>query len=249
MKRLLLSAFLVVGCGAADPECFVSEDCSPRSICLAGQCQQQPLQIQDAPQTSAGPIVVAPADASAPEDEPSAPASCREARLGEVFIEEILSDVPAGDQGDANRDGVRDPYDDEFVEVSNATDESIGLRGIEIHVNGTAKYRFDQEDCLAPRSVIVVFSGGPSGSDRRVAGKRFGLANSGGQVTLVQANVTLDSIEYAGDAEGSWVRVVPHHGEFVPHRAFASPFSPGRCPDGSVWDGVCAVAIGEPDAG
>jgi hypothetical protein len=36
-----------------------------------------------------------------------------------VVIDEVLADPPSGDTGDANRDGARKTYEDEFIELYN----------------------------------------------------------------------------------------------------------------------------------
>ena len=37
-----------------------------------------------------------------------------------VVISEVLADPPTGEVGDANQDGQRDTYEDEFIELYNA---------------------------------------------------------------------------------------------------------------------------------
>jgi hypothetical protein len=46
-----------------------------------------------------------------------------------IFISEILADPPSGLSGDANRDGRRDTYQDEFVELHNTGPTAISLAG------------------------------------------------------------------------------------------------------------------------
>jgi len=49
--------------------------------------------------------------------------------LREIVINEILADPPDGAAGDANRDGVRDSSQDEFVEFVNTTTRDLDLSG------------------------------------------------------------------------------------------------------------------------
>jgi hypothetical protein len=165
-------------------------------------------------------------------------------------VEEVLAAVPSGIEGDANGDGVRDAYDDEFVEIANRASDSVGLRGIELAVNGAVKYRFDVTDCLPARGVLTVFGGGPAGTSRRVSGKRLGLGNSGGVVELKAANGSILATMTYHEASSAWVRVPVFDGAPVPHLdVSALPFSPGQCPDGRPWDARCESLVLEPDAG
>jgi hypothetical protein len=241
-----LAALLAPGCGDDAPECLTSNECPPNSLCSVGRCADQGLVIGEPRRPEgAGPIIVAPRDggAAAVRDDSDAGApvfACREIRDGDLSIEEVLAAVPTGPEGDANGDGIRDAYDDEFVEIANRSADPVGLRGVELWVNDRVKYRFDVTDCLDTRGVIVVFSGGPGAVERRVAGKRFGLGNGGGTVSLRRSDGTvLDLLEY-GETDGSWVRAPALVGAHQPHRDVSSlAFSPGRCPDGSEWDARC----------
>ena len=51
------------------------------------------------------------------------------ARAATIVINEILADPAADLAGDANGDGVRGTYDDEFVEIVNSSAGSIDLSG------------------------------------------------------------------------------------------------------------------------
>lgn len=262
MKRfdlLIVAVFAIVGCSDDDARCFRTSDCGPSQFCAGGFCETH-LYIPDdgygGSGPAPGPIVVAPRDAAhseptrSPDGTPTF--ACREAVPGDLHLEEILAAVPSGDAGDANADGERDAYDDEFIEVSNSSPDPVGLRGLELRVNESAKFTFAPEECLGPGEVIVVFSGGAPAPRHRVAHKRFGLGNSGGAVALVTAaSEVLDAVTYGADANGSWVRQPSVTGDFVRH-ADLGPllFSPGTCPSGAPWDGICEVRPqGDPDAG
>lgn len=250
MKRLLCVFVIIwaaVGCVEEQPDCFRSTDCPAGAFCEAGRCAVHI--IDDGFETThrdyTGPVVVAPSDAGAGnEDESVFEYDCPKAAPGDLQIEEILSDVPSGPDGDANGDGVRDAYDDEFVEISNGTTRAVGLRGIALRVNDVDKFRFDAAECLEPMQVLVVFAGGPEAPGRRVAGKRLGLANGGGTVTLTTSDGSpLVTATYGDGAVGSWVRQPAVRGEFARHGQLSNQlFSPGVCPDGSPWDAQCAAA-------
>ena len=44
-----------------------------------------------------------------------------------------MYDPPSGLAGDANRDGTRDPNDDEFIEFVNTSNSSYDMSGFEIY--------------------------------------------------------------------------------------------------------------------
>ena len=46
-----------------------------------------------------------------------------------VVISEVLADPPTGATGDANQDGQRETYGDEFIELYNAGSASVDISG------------------------------------------------------------------------------------------------------------------------
>src|SRR5262249_9382315 len=63
-------------------------------------------------------------------EEDSAPASSDTSVAADaIVITEVLYNVPAGMDGDANADGERDPIGDEFVELYNRSEKAVSLRG------------------------------------------------------------------------------------------------------------------------
>ena len=46
-----------------------------------------------------------------------------------VVIDEVLADPPSGNIGDANRDGARKTYEDEFIELYNTGPDIVSLAG------------------------------------------------------------------------------------------------------------------------
>ena len=157
-----------------------------------------------------------------------------------LFISEVLADPPTGEAGDANRDGVRDTYEDEFIELYNAGSESISLAGWRLGDSTSPKnhFQFPPDASIAPHSYIVLFGGGtPSGfttpvyiDDGKIGN---GLTGKGEDIRLIDHNGhEIDIVshdEWPNDQ--SIVRDPPDGGPFVPHKT-ASPiealFSPGH---------------------
>jgi Lamin Tail Domain len=103
-----------------------------------------------------------------------------------LVITEILADPPRGTAGDANRDGVRDPEDDEFVEIVNRGTTPVCLAGWTLgDAANPRRHTFPLGRPLGPGEVLVLFGGGvPTG--------RFGDA-------LVQAAADGLSLQATGD--------------------------------------------------
>lgn len=82
-------------------------------------------------------------------------------------ITEVLFNVPTGEKGDANKDGVRDAAGDEFIEIANPHDEPIQLGGYILtnrraSVKGTTtsgvRFVFPKME-LPPHAIVVIFNG------------------------------------------------------------------------------------------
>ena len=157
-----------------------------------------------------------------------------------LIISEVLADPPPGLAGDANRDGERDPYEDEFIELYNASTDTISLAswqlGDSASLNGY--FRFPPGAFIAPHSYIVLFGGGnPSGftipvytADGSICN---GLTNSGEAIYLIdKTGYIVDRVSHDDWPEDqSIVRTPPNGGAFVPHRTVSpveAAFSPGR---------------------
>jgi len=86
-----------------------------------------------------------------------------------LLLNEVLYDPPNGLEGDANGDGVRDPNDDEFVELINVSNSNLDISGYEFYDNtnlssGMPSHIVPQGTILAPMKAYVVFGGGnPTG--------------------------------------------------------------------------------------
>jgi hypothetical protein len=142
-----------------------------------------------------------------------------------LVINEILADPPEGDTGDANRDGERHTYDDEFVEIYNTSPDTVSLCGWQIADATGIRHTFpDSVDVfLPPDAFLTVFGGGfptgfPDGVSIASSG-RLALNNGGDRVALISAGGdTVDVCEYGSegghneslirvpDGSGGWTR-------------------------------------------
>ena len=157
-----------------------------------------------------------------------------------LSISEVLADPPERRAGDANRDGRRDPHEDEFIELYNDGPVPVSLANWRLGDAGSLRgyFRFPADAVIAPRSYVVLFGGGnPSGftipvyTDDGTIGD--GLADSGESIHLINdygAEVAFLSHSTWPDDQ-SLVRTPPDDGALVPHKTVSpteAPFSPGR---------------------
>jgi hypothetical protein len=84
---------------------------------------------------------------------PHAPAA------GDLMINEILADPPAGLAGDANQDGVRSSTGDQFIEIANISAQVIDLTGIRVSDGVNVRHIFGA-GTLGCNKVVAVFGGG-----------------------------------------------------------------------------------------
>ncbi len=157
-----------------------------------------------------------------------------------LFISEVLADPPAGAAGDANRDGQRDGYEDEFIELYNAGSASVDISGWRLGDNTSPDsfFQFPANAVIEPGSYVVLFGGGnPSGftipvytDDGRIGN---GLTNKGEDIRLLDdAGNTVAVVSHDDwPKDQSIVRTPPDDSAFVPHKTASpteAPFSPGR---------------------
>lgn len=248
--RYLGLLLLLTGC--IEPtarECLGSDDCPGEALCRLGRCHlTTPPPPLPPPGDMSGAWDAAVFDAAAPDSAPAPVACGPPPDPGELVINELLVSPPEGAAGDANQDGVRDAYDDEFVELVNASDATISLEGIQLLSAGRPKHRFGP-GCLGPGQALLLF-GGPRGEpakmfgevEGRVAQSRFGFGNAGGEVELRDARgraLVLFTYEqsptrsYTLRPEVSGRAFAPHPGD--------RPLSPGTCADGAPLRTGCPV--------
>ena len=158
-----------------------------------------------------------------------------------IAIDEVLADPPSGTTGDANQDGTRKTYEDEFIELYNSGPDTVSLAGWRLGDDDIAYaslFAFPDSTLLPPNSRLLLFGGGmPTGfavpafaDDGRIGN---GLSNGGDTVILF--NSTGDTVDVVALAtwpkDQSVVRVPTGSGAFVAHKTASpsdSPFSPGR---------------------
>jgi hypothetical protein len=123
----------------------------------------------------------------------------------QVRLNEILADPPADLAGDANRDGVRDAADDEFVEIVNCGATEVDLSGWSLTDATSVRHVFsDSASVMASGELVTVFGGGaPTGFIGKVftaSGGGLGLANSGDVVYLLDdTGAIVDVHSYGGE--------------------------------------------------
>ncbi len=255
---IFLAVSSIVACGDIEqPTCRAGVHCGEEAQCIAGECESEAPDEPDEPDVQAPDhpietpevdmgVVLQPGDpipTTEPDLGPVDEHRCNPATSASLVINEILASVPT--DGDANGDGVRDAYDDEFIELVNTSDESIELNGVRIWVGDTFKFKFEPL-CLGPKQGIVVFGGGspnlPGDVHVITTERRFGLTNSGNTVTISDdAGIAFQTVEY-GDAKTSWQLWPELYGSsLVPHGDVADlPFTPGRCSNGMAFGTGCS---------
>lgn len=158
------------------------------------------------------------------------------AHSADIRISEVLADPPAGLAGDANGDGRRHTYEDEFVELINTGVDTISLAAWKIgddDATSTAYFEFPTGSALAPGQLLVLFGGGSPAlastatfvDDGRIGN---GLSNSGDVVVLLDAQGdTVDQLSISTwPSDQSLARQAD--GSFAAHGTIDSrPFSPG----------------------
>jgi dienelactone hydrolase len=133
----------------------------------------------------------------------------RGAEGSRLMITEILADPPKGPAGDANGDGIRDPSEDELVEIVNTGKTPVCLSG---WVLGDAKeperHVFPLGHALPPGRRLVVFGGGVptgrfEGADVQWATKGLDLSNAGDVITLRDGTDAIVRQVSWGDCDGA----------------------------------------------
>jgi uncharacterized protein (TIGR03437 family) len=190
----------------------------------------------------------------------------------DLLINEFMADPPGTSatdfSGDANRDGVRDASDDEFVELVNTTSHDIDLSGFRLLSRGgtatsdTLRHVFAVGTILNSCSAAVVFGDGnssfnpnhPAFGGALVAKASTGsltLSNSSGVITLADETGAILSLVAYGGATGlnanngqSLTRAPDVTGKFAPHLTGGNGllFSPGARLNGAPFS-ACTPAI------
>lgn len=151
--------------------------------------RQDPWQVHDAlPEVTER---FSPGRSAGPSAEPGPPANAAPGRVpATVLITEILADPATGLSGDANGDGVRHTYADEFVELYNVAGGAIDIGGWSLSDDDTpvtGRFRFPLGTVMAEGQRVVLFGGGtPIQANAFVDDGRIGngLSNSGDVIIL-----------------------------------------------------------------
>ncbi len=177
-----------------------------------------------------------------------------------IAINEIHAD-PDGTLGDANRDGTRHTYDDEFVELINIDAIPVDISGWEIHDGVGRKHIFPTDTILSGNcTAIIIFGGGsPSGTFgsaivQTASSGGLKLNNGGDTVFLYAADTSL-VISYTYGSEGNDNQSLTRNPDIVGDdplvkhndEADGGLFSPGTHIDGSHFDMCPFVPTGEAD--
>jgi len=145
-----------------------------------------------------------------------------------LVVSEIHANPGDGESGDTNGDGIRDGYQDEFVEILNISDKEIDLS--KWHLGDDTKlaglFQFPPKTRLLPRQYLTLFGGGRveniSGvtyvDDGRIGD---GLSNSGDVIKLISPNGEYTALEvsFASSQKGVSLKRTPG-GDYVPHDVF-----------------------------
>ena len=160
-----------------------------------------------------------------------------------IVINEILADPPPDAQGDANRDGVRDASDDEFIEILNCGSSPIDLSGWQITDAVAVRHIFPEGGfTVLPGEFVTIFGGGtPTGFEGQVytaSTGSLGLTNSADVVSLVDgagSPVDIRSYGSEGGRDQSMIRYPDCSGDWVlpSDVGLESAFSPHQLNGGS----------------
>lgn len=112
-------------------------------------------------------------DPSTPPPFPTPTATLTPSPLPPLIINEIHAD-PAGD---LYGDGVRDPYDDGFLEIVNTTNENIGISGWTLNDSDAIRHTFPFSTTIRAGCSVLIFGGGTPNGD--FGGALIQLASSG----------------------------------------------------------------------
>jgi len=177
---------------------------------------------------------------------------------GDFVINEVLADPAAGLDGDANGDGIRDAYDDEFVELVNVSAFDLDISGLTLHDSTEVRHAFPAGTLVPPGCAVVVFGGGsPSGIFggalvQTATTGSLSLNNSGDSMSLMDGTTEIASFSYGmSGCEGDQNQSMNLNPDLAPQTcilhslAFGSGgslFSPGTLVDGTYF-GDCGVLI------
>jgi LEA14-like dessication related protein len=148
-----------------------------------------------------------------------------------VVVNEVLADPPAGTDGDANHDGLRDAAQDEFVELVNATAAGINIAGWTVRTHSTTsstesvRHTFAAGTKLPASESMVVFGGGAINAGDPLFGCAQVVKASSGGLSLTNTGLTI----LVRDSAGNLVTQLSYGGSTGPNGGNAQSLT--RSPD------------------
>lgn len=173
-----------------------------------------------------------------------------------MIINEILADPPASIAGDANRDGVSNSVQDEFIELYNQGASPLNVGGWAVYTDNSSgnpvlRYQFPFGSTIAGNCSAVIFGGGTpvglfGGALVKVATDAtsgLNLINSGNRIILRDGKGTLiTALNYSNAGNDTSITRNPEGANgaaFAQHSSMPGGllFSPGRRSDGTIFGG------------
>jgi predicted extracellular nuclease len=166
-----------------------------------------------------------------------------------LVINEFHADPASGVSGDANGDGTRETYNDEFVEIVNFGEADLNLSGWTLSDEDNVKHTFPADTIVEAGCAVVVFGGGtPQGVFggalvQTASNGGVSLNNPGDIITLTNGAKTFEVVYGSEGGDNQSVTLNPDvTGEtFSKHsqisEANGALFSPGTKLDGTKFAG------------
>lgn len=158
------------------------------------------------------------------------------------IITEIYADPASDLAGDANSDGIRSTYDDEFIELFNPDTTAVDISGWTLSDSVSVRHLFPEATYIPSGETVVVFGGGTPinipGIVYIASSGGLGLNNGGDTVSLSDGATVIDAVTYGseGGNDEALTRYPLLEGEFVLHSsvpgASEALFSPGTSATG-----------------
>jgi len=166
-------------------------------------------------------------------------------------INEIHADPAPDLPGDANGDGVRDAYDDEFIEIYNDSGAAMDISGWEIHDLDGVRHVFPEATIVPYQCVVVVFGGGTptgffGGAVVQTASTGHFVLNNTGDTVTVYDDQGVEIASYVYGAEGNDDQSLTRDPDVVGPEPLVKHstaqgavgiYSPGTLVDGSYFPG------------
>ena len=168
----------------------------------------------------------------------------------DVVINEVLADPAPEMAGDANGDGIRSAYQDEFIELMNTGTEAANVSGWSLQDGRKTRHVFPDNSIISPNGYLVVFGGAESELTKEnwqvASAGSLGLDNSKDTIILLdQDQNIIDRLEYGSEASHDQSLVLQPEGqgqEFARHGEVLSSKGALHSPGASVENGLARTA-------